>query len=422
VTDSLLLVGDIHLGRTPTRLADSGVNAAALGPAEAWRRTVDFALERGVGAVVLAGDVVEHERDRFEAWGLLRDGVERLVAGGVQVLGVAGNHDAIALPKLADRLGGFRLVGGGGTWECVQVGGFDVVGWSFPDRHYTENPTTLPSLRAALDARRTGVPAIGVLHADLDAGASRYAPVRRTELAELGLAGVFLGHIHAPSPLGDERIGYLGSLVGLDRGESGARGPWLLRHADEGGLSLEQIPLGPVHWTVVEVALDDIPDDEDAIHVAIERAIRASAAEAPRFVAPLLAVGVSLELTGRSRARRAAGSLLHGGRTLEFAVDGARWVVVDVRDRTRPAIELEALAGSESPPGALAELLLRIEREGASAIPEAVVRSLEAVDTPELARRGIEPLTPRAGELVTEALLEMLDVLLEQQRNGEGRE
>ena len=85
----LLFVGDIHLGKLPSGLpdrlvADTGVHQD-LGPVGAWRRTVDQAVEQGVDAVVLAGDVVHAENARFEAFGPLVAGVEKLNRHGIQV-------------------------------------------------------------------------------------------------------------------------------------------------------------------------------------------------------------------------------------------------------------------------------------------------------------------------------------------------
>ena len=70
VSGEILLVGDIHLGRRPQRLARAELDDRALSPAVAWERTVDLALRSpgAVQAVVLAGDVVDQEKDRFEAW------------------------------------------------------------------------------------------------------------------------------------------------------------------------------------------------------------------------------------------------------------------------------------------------------------------------------------------------------------------
>src|SRR5690606_3201821 len=124
----LLCVGDIHLGRRPARLGAPvlhRLDGSVPGPKVAWRRTVDLALADAVDAVLLAGDVDEQEDDFYEAFGDLREGVERLTAAGSAVLGVAGNHDVKVLPRLGDSVPGFQLLGRGGHWERAHVRGHD---------------------------------------------------------------------------------------------------------------------------------------------------------------------------------------------------------------------------------------------------------------------------------------------------------
>ncbi len=135
----LLFVGDIHLGRRPSRLpADLDFYAllpSDLTPEAAFRSLVDHAIAGGVDAVVLAGDVVDGLDDRFEAYAHLKAGVVRLIDAGVPLFAVAGNHDVEALPRLAAQIEGFRLIGEGGVWEALpfrSVGGETLcsLGWS----------------------------------------------------------------------------------------------------------------------------------------------------------------------------------------------------------------------------------------------------------------------------------------------------
>ncbi|MCH8057867.1 MAG: hypothetical protein IIB78_08355, partial [Proteobacteria bacterium] len=56
----LLCVGDIHLGRRPSRIPQDideyGVNLADLTPVAAWKKAVAWAIDNDIDAVVLAGD------------------------------------------------------------------------------------------------------------------------------------------------------------------------------------------------------------------------------------------------------------------------------------------------------------------------------------------------------------------------------
>ena len=54
---TLLVIGDMHLGRPPTAIPeDLRGQSDALGPQAAWKRAVDVAIDRDVDAVVLAGE------------------------------------------------------------------------------------------------------------------------------------------------------------------------------------------------------------------------------------------------------------------------------------------------------------------------------------------------------------------------------
>ncbi|MFC1452477.1 exonuclease SbcCD subunit D [Verrucomicrobiota bacterium] len=246
----LLCIGDIHLGKRPAELPEHieqyGVSAAVLSPVQAWRNTVQWALDNDVHAALLAGDVVHRSEDRFEAYGHLAEGVRRLVDAGIPVCAVAGNHDSLALPRLAAQIPEVRLLGRGGRWELLELtarngSAVQLAGWSFPTQHVTANPLDSFDLTPDPD-----LPSIGLIHCDLDASTSRFAPVRRSDFARALLDFWALGHIHIPSELqpGD-RFGYLGSLVGLDPGETGCRGPWLLTVEDDRRLRPEPAAATP---------------------------------------------------------------------------------------------------------------------------------------------------------------------------------
>src|SRR6056297_1343596 len=237
----LLAVGDMHLGRIPVSLPDALTgHARQLGPEVAWSRSVDAAIAHGVEAVLLAGDVVDRERDFFAGYDPLRAGIERLLADGIRVLAVAGNHDTHVLPRLADHVDGLELVGRGGRWESVALSIGSVVGWSFPSRRVTRSPLNDWS---EPDGPR---PRIGLLHCDRDQSDSVHAPVSSAELERAGLDAWLLGHIHKPDladPAGDNAArpsGYLGSISALRASETGVRGPWLL-DVDDRQVRVQQI-------------------------------------------------------------------------------------------------------------------------------------------------------------------------------------
>src|SRR5690606_17948712 len=81
-----ICLGDLHIGRPPTRIPDVAyrggqvASARDLSPAAAWKRAVDAAIARNADAMLLLGDVVDAQNDLYEASGPIRTGVEQLAA------------------------------------------------------------------------------------------------------------------------------------------------------------------------------------------------------------------------------------------------------------------------------------------------------------------------------------------------------
>ncbi|HYW92396.1 MAG TPA: DNA repair exonuclease [Gammaproteobacteria bacterium] len=360
----ILCVGDIHLGRRPSRipseLAPPG-GERGLTPAAAWERTVEAACRAGVDAVLLAGDVVEGEDDFYEGYRHLDRGVRQLAKAGIEVLGVAGNHDFRVLPRLASEVESFRLLGAGGEWERVtlQPAGEPVTvhGWSFPERQVRRSPL------GGRQFERGDGPNLGLLHCDRGQPDSPYAPVAPAELERAGLDGWLLGHVHAPDDLAaGHPSGYLGCISGMDPGEPGDHGPWLL--SIEGGRirSLEQWVLAPLRWEPLELDLSGLAEAEDARRQLLER-LRERDAEIAAKTAPPEAVGLRVRLVGRSALGPEVQRLLQQDEQAVIfdGAAGSRYFVERCLSDTRPVVSLEDLARRSDPPGLLARRLLLLE-------------------------------------------------------------
>jgi hypothetical protein len=425
VTVRLLFVGDIHLGRRPTRLPDDwsllGLSAAELTPAAAWRDCVDHALATRPDAVVLAGDVVDALDDRFEAFSLLRTGVDRLLQAGIATFAVAGNHDVEVLPRLAAQIPGFRLIGAGGEWECVSVASRDgdalrLLGWSFPSPVVEESP--LASLRFQ---PQPGVATLGVLHCDLDAGRGPYAPVRRSELARVPVDAWLLGHLHRPDALtGSRPIGYLGSLVGLDPGEPGSHGPWWVEVEGPQRVRARPLPLARLRWERAEcvVAAQAPERAADAFFEELRDALRAIH-ERLTAVAPTAArvVGCRLRVSGPGRHCAEVQALMASPeRWPQERFDDVHYFIEKLEEHAIPDLDLDALARGEDPPGLLARRLvaLRDRSSEADALVAAFAPELEGalsgtrwqrLSTPLPDPEGLREILLTAGTRRLEALL-----------------
>jgi DNA repair protein SbcD/Mre11 len=358
----LLAIGDIHLGRATRRLPQ-GIDPARVGPEAALRQAVRTARRLQVSAVLLAGDVADQEHDLYHAHGILAEILGGLGTAGIPVLAVAGNHDHETLPRLARALPDLQILGRNGTWETVTVTGeggpVDVLGWSFPGPHHAASPAAdLPRLCGP-------TPTVGLLHADLDATGSRYAPVSRHELAAAGPVRWLLGHIHQPSlSPADDRPGYLGSLVGLHPGETGPRGPWLVE-VDDSTIALRHLVQAPLRWQGLDVPIDTIaePDEELAAHVA--DALRDLAARDAENLAEAEVVGVRVRLVGRTAGYAALARVATGLGQARFPVvsDEQTLFVDAIANDSEPLHDLDQLTRGDDLPGLLARELVAV-RDG----------------------------------------------------------
>ena len=420
----VLLAGDIHLGRRPAHLPRDidqyGVLPVELTPAEGWLRLVRFAVDRGIAAVVLTGDIVESDNHRLEAFRHLQSGVLELVENGIGVYSVVGNHDVEALEKVTQLIPAFHLVGQGGKWEWVTLSHqsepiMNILGWSFPKQGITQSPLE-QDLPLPPDEK---LPRFGILH-DLDTPDSSYAPASRRRLEDIELDGWFIGHKHKPSPLGsDSSIGYLGSLVGLDPSETGLHGPWVLEIDDRGQFSIKQISLGPLRWEELPVAVDKLRGEGD-----LKDALRDSMASLHKRLLPQLegvkTVGCRIKLVGprelhRDVAQRLNSSELEG---LKPRFDEILYFVEGIIDHSRLSLNLKGIAQANDPPGLLARQLLALENQEEDArqlIREARHRlEKEAASSAWSQLEGIQLGEDQIRELLWQTGLSALEELLGQ--------
>jgi len=258
-----------------------------------------------------------------------------------------------------------------------------------------------------------------VLHCDLDAVGSPYAPVSLERLRGAGLDGWFLGHVHQPSDLTvTPPIGYLGSLVGLDIGETGPRGPWRV-HVKGRAVQAEQLALGPVRWELLDVDLTSEDSlDEDAVHVAIERAVQAQLRADVTLGERIQLVVVRVRLVGRVKDRRGPRDFaaMFAGKHLALRFGEIPILVERVRDETRTAIDLADLAQESTSIGRIATHLLALQAGGAAELLESARREVARVDAGGWQVDDTDHALTPTPELLQSAAWRVLEVLLEQRR------
>jgi len=430
----ILCIGDIHLGRrsgkVPPEIGDYEIDPATLTPTATWRAACRWAVEHNVDAVLLAGDVVENAQDRFEAYGHLKWGVEKLLEAGIPVFAVAGNHDYDALPRLADQIPDFHLIGRDGSWEVLEKelkngSRIRIAGWSFQDQYYRENP--LKGLEIERDQK---VPTLGLLHCDLDASGSLYGPVTSRDLEAVPVDAWFLGHIHKPSPLSGPRpIGYLGSLAGLDPGEPGPHGPWLATVNGPGDISIKHLPMASLRWEEEEVGIDslagDNPEDiKDNLFSLISRAIDRIHQRVSGGPYPARSVGCRIRLTGRSSFHRLIRTFSEEIARHQESRGGIYYFVEKIIDRSGPALDLAEIARGNDPPAALARLIIDItDRKGRKAELITAARDIFGKITADSRWVRLKREQPPDDEAIRRIMIDSgmtaLEELLAQQEEGE---
>ena len=405
----ILLAGDLHIGRTSSRVPES-VPREPLRAASAWLRLVELAILEKVDLVCLSGDVVDRDNRFWEALGPLKDGIRRLARAGARTVAVAGNHDCDVLPRLGRQLPpeSFTLLGGGGRWERIAIGGGDdrpalhIDGWSFPGSVFRANP-----LDSELPPTPGDAPSLGLLHGDLGNPSSSYAPLDASRLRTTGHAGWLLGHVHVPRLVeaGPPWLLYPGSLQALDPGEVGAHGAWIAR-LERGSLSEPELrPLSAVRYESATIPLDGVETDSE-IEESLTAAVRREAERCVEGARDLRCLALRVTLRGRTPLADRVEAVVRGAvEELELPVGEALACVERAEVDALPEIDLEAHAGSRAPPGALARLLLALESgERNPEFDELVRRAVEAIELAD----GASVFEPLAREEIDERLARKL--------------
>jgi len=361
----LLMTGDLHLGRSSSRVP-AAVPRDELRATTIWRRMVDLAIAEHASLVCLSGDIADQDNKFWEAIGPLEKGIARLADAGIRTVAVAGNHDFKVLMRLADQLPRehFHLLGRGGRWERLRLtqNGAPVLlvdGWSFPDKHVHDNPVNHYDLE-----REGSTPLLGMVHGDLYAASSPYAPLGLGLMQRQNVDGWLLGHLHAPvMHEGKPWVFYPGSPQAFDPGEPGAHGPWLAEVKDGFLTTPQQRPMSSVWYEELEINVGGLEDLGDFDHHLL-RSIRERASTIVQDAgANCRHISLRLRLVGETALSDAIAehtSDLAGG--LELSV-GDVSIGVDKRTvDTLPAIDLEQYARQQTAAGAVARLLQELDR------------------------------------------------------------
>ncbi len=401
----LILTGDIHIGRSSSRIPDT-VGKESLRAGSAWNRIVDLAIKQGADIVCLSGDIADQTNKFWEAIGPLKSGIQRLTEYGIRTVAVAGNHDFDVLPKLADQLPSehFTLLGRGGRWERTTIElkngeALNIDGWSFPSQKVSVSP--LDSYDLEFDPH---VPTLGMVHGDLFKAASPYAPLELGRLQSIAPGGWLLGHIHAPKLIsGESWVLYPGSPQAFDAGERGLHGPWIL-DIQNGliGLPVQQ-PISTVWYNESSIDLSHA-ENQSELQSAILDGIAAVQKDILNRAGPfLIHASLRFQLTGHTavshQVNQTAAQIIADLDLPAISVD-------KIVNKTLPFIDLEEYARTTTAAGAVAKLLLQLEKGQVSEEVAALIRSTreKLIHQNRSGNYGGLPLREITGEMAREYL------------------
>ncbi len=326
---------------------DTVAGAFSRSTLEALDRVVALCIDQEVDFLVIAGDLYNSADRSLRGELAFQRAMRKLADSGIAAFVVQGNHDpadgwsaGLDLPDsvvvFSSREVERREFVRDGEVVCA------VYGRSFPSRQVTEN------FARGFKRHPEDPLAVAVLHANVGqlAGCDDYAPCSVDDLRSASMDYWALGHIHVPGRIADNPVAvYSGSTQGLNPNEEGPRGCFLVE-LDAAGSREQFVETASIRWQKVEIDATGLSDLEGVIS-AMARTCRAAREESGGR--PLV---VRLEITGRSPVHSDLGrpgvlsDLVTDLRDEQLAIEP--WIWVDrVRDRTRPHVDLEAVAREE---------------------------------------------------------------------------
>lgn len=277
-----LHLADLHLDAPFTGRSPAVRRALQDAAREALSRAVKLAVDEGLHAVLVAGDLFDGTRLSFATERFLTAAFAELAEAGIPLIYATGNHDP----------GEGRHPARGLDWpsnvtvvdgpEPVRVvirdGKGRAVGAVTAAGHATARVTD--DLAAAFPRPPREVPEVALLHAQVkgsrgEEGHHRYAPTDLPTLLGAGYDYWALGHVHVRQVLSrSPAVAYPGSLQGRNAREIGARGGFVVDLSEPEAPALTFHPLAPVRWEILPISGLEEAGTLDRILEKVEEAWR----------------------------------------------------------------------------------------------------------------------------------------------------
>lgn len=358
----ILATADLHLGKSSSDITGSHASTKFT-----LTKITQYCIDEKVDVLLLSGDIVDWNNRFFETYGPLQDVFDRLGKNNIKVYLVAGNHDFDVLPQIISTGNNahVHLLGKDQKWEVQEFTKnehtIQFVGWSFANR-YVSDSAMLTWDDSILNPNHT---TIGLLHGDIDAPNSNYAPIPLTDLQRSDIALWVLGHIHKPHRLADRpQIWYPGSPQALSAKETGIHGPLLITLLPNQTPKVEQVPISPVRYENIAIDISGIRNEEE-LRYKIINDLNENANEIILELIQVKSLVYHITLVGKSSLAK---EIEYWKRTIvDYNVELQTDTKVSVRRvdlQIEPEVsDLEQIAKQPSPAGILANTILAIEEK-----------------------------------------------------------
>lgn len=212
----ILHMADAHFGKrfASSRFGPESARKRRGALEDALRLTVKYCNENAVDVILCAGDLIESGEIRPSDLRALEEILSGLTRA--RMFAVSGNHDPLDASSPLNRLKCDRLtILPPGYSRTMLDGNAALHAYSFPEAVQRQNP--MEAMKLDLSAPVN----LLMLHCDAISAESDYLPARMDFLKKFDYCA--LGHVHQPLAL-LPGVRYSGSLIGLDRNETGPRG------------------------------------------------------------------------------------------------------------------------------------------------------------------------------------------------------
>lgn len=216
---------------------------------------VDYALDEGVQALLISGDLFDSDQRSAKTAAFLIAEFDRLASQDVEVLYIKGNHDAenpvtggLSFP------GNVHVFSGHGGKKQLKDSDVWIHGVSFSGKHAPE------SLAEKIPDPEPHAINIAMLHTSLagSPGHDVYAPCSVDELKQRGFDYWALGHIHKRQVHCEQPwIVMPGIPQGRDIGEHGAKSATVLSIAD-GAITTHELPTSSIEFMEANIDIKSI--------------------------------------------------------------------------------------------------------------------------------------------------------------------